>query len=299
MSDDEGGWLEARSGGLRVLHRPSVEPRLVLRAIERHRENAARRHAACEHWAPGSSVSRVVLEAPGGPLDLAVKWTHWRGLGRALGEALHGSRAARALRGARLLGAAGVPHPEPLAIAEERRGPLLRGSFLLARFAAGSAPLSAALPGLQKARARRRRLAALLGDCVGTLHARDLDHTDLKHSNLLVTAEGGLVLLDLDALVTRRLSWPQRVRALGQLEAYARDLAAWLPRSDRARFLDAYLTCCPQLAARRRELVRDVEAWAGSRLAEWATRDRSGSLRYPLVPRAEASESEPTPGRRI
>jgi hypothetical protein len=292
------GWRTTRAEGLWICHGAAIDAEEVVRAIERHRHNAERRHAACEHWAPASSVSRVRIERPAGALDLAVKWSHWRGFRRGLADALRGSRSARALAGAQRLRGRGVACAEPLALAERRRFGLVRESFLLARFVADAAPLPVALPELRATPLRRRAVARALGDLVGRLHAGGLDHTDLKHSNLLLTRDDRVVLLDLDALARpRRLGWRRVVRALGQLEAYAVDLYPWLPRSDRARFLRAYLARVPGLAPRRRELVRDARAWARARLSEWARRDRSESLRYPLAPRVPAAPGPTAPVR--
>ncbi len=277
-------WRRARAGGLRILHRPELPPELALRAIERHREHDARGRQACEQWGPASSVSRVHLEGPAGPLDLAVKWSRWRGLRGALSDALLGSRAARALVGAERVRRAGVATAEPLAAAERRRFGVARESFLVTRFLAGAVPLPAALPAL--APARRRALARRLGDLLGTLHAAGLAPADLKHSNLLVGPGEEVALVDLDSLVPRRRpSWRRRVRALGQLEAYATDLYPWLPASDRARFLRAYLEHAPALRRRRGRLVRDVRRWVRGRLAAWSRRDRRGHHVYPLAPR--------------
>ncbi len=281
-------WRDSRSGELRVAHHPDLEVEQVAQAIARHRENAAKGRQACEHWGPGASVSRVVLEGHGAPLDLAVKWNHWRGWRAAISEALRGSRAARAARGADQLRKIGLGHAESLAVAERRRLGLVSESFLVTRFVAGAKPLPAAIPALRTAPARRRALAYSLGDLIGTLHARALDHSDLKHSNLLVTPHDSWVLLDLDSLTSSRRSiWRRRVRALGQLEAYATDLYPWLPRTDRLRFLRAYLRRNPELSSRRRELVDAVSTWVGRRLEAWAKRDRSGDIQYPLAPRTD------------
>ena len=77
---------------------------------------------------------------------------------------------------------------------------------------------------------------------------------------------------------------PLEAQRLG-LEAYASDLYPELPRTDRLRFLRAYLERVPELSARRRELVDAVAVWVRARLADWSRRDRSESLRYPLAPR--------------
>jgi tRNA A-37 threonylcarbamoyl transferase component Bud32 len=280
---------ESRGRELKVAHRPDLKIESVAQAIARHRENAAKRWDACEHWGPGASVSRVVLETRGGPLDLAVKWNHWRGWRAAIREALRGSRAARAARGADWLREIGLGHPESLAVAERRRFGLVSESFLITRFITGAEPLPAAIPALRASPARRRGLAYALGELIGTLHARGLDHSDLKHSNLLLTPHDSWVLLDLDALASaRKLAWRRRVRALGQLEAYATDLYPWLPRSDRLRFLRAYLGHNPELSSRRRELVDAVSKWVARRLETWAKKDRSDRMRYPLAPRGDS-----------
>jgi len=281
-------FLEARVAGLRIAHRADLDPDLVVCAIRRHLVNTRTAREECETYGPASSVSRVEIRGPRGKVDLAVKWNHWRGLRGALSDSTLGSRAARAAAGAQCLAAVGIGHPETLAIAERRRLGLVTESFLLTRFIQGSAPLSAMAPGLRNDWRRRRALIARIGDVVGALHAAELDHTDLKHSNLLVTPGDGIALLDLDSVaVPRRITWQRRVRALGQLEAYARDLYPWLARSDRLRFLRAYLRRVPRVAARRRKLTADVARWAERRLASWAARKRY--IQYPLVPREPAA----------
>lgn len=286
MAHQRTALLEARAEGLRIVHRPAFRPEWVVQAIELHRANAARGREHCEHWGPGSSVSRVVLRGEA-ELDLAVKWNHRRGWRGALSDALDGSRAARAAAGAEVLAELGLPHPETLAYAEERRFGAVRESFLITRFLADTEPLPIALAALRDAPQRRRALVRAVADCVGTLHAADFDHADLKHSNLLVGRDGRIVLLDLDTLVPRRrVTWRRVVRALGQLESYAVDLYPWLPRTDRARFLRAYFERSDRFAPRRRALVADVRAWVTRRLARWEGRDRALHIYYPLAPRS-------------
>ena len=274
------------SGGLRILHRPELPAAQVVAAIEAHRRNAARGREACEQWGPGSSVSRVLLRRQAGDLDLAVKWNHPRGLRSAVGERLRGSRAARALRGAELLAPLGVCHAVNWAIAERRSPGRIVESFLLSGFLDGALPLPAAMPELLEQPARRRAVARAIGELVGALHAAGLDHRDFKHSNLLVLPDLRVALLDLDSLFPpRRPGWRGRVRALGQLEAYASDLYPELPRSDRARVLGRYLDANPELRPRRRELVDAVRHWVEARLADWDGRDRSDHIYFPLAAR--------------
>jgi len=281
-----GRFTRSRAGGLRILHRDDLAAEHVAAAIEAHRANAARGREHCEHWGPASSVSRIALRRDTGDLDVAVKWNHPRGGRAALAEWLRGSRAARAGEGARLLGGLAVAHPETLAIAE-RGGPgRIEESFLLTGFVADALPLPAAMPELLARPRRRRAVATEIGRVLGTLHAAGLDHGDLKHSNLLVTTDDRIALLDLDSLVPRRRpTWRRRVRALGQLEAYTCDLYPEVPKSDRARVLRAYFEREPALRARRRALLADVRAWVDARLAAWEGRDRALHVYYPLAPR--------------
>ena len=159
-------------------------------------------------------------------------------------------------------------------------------SFLLTGFCSGALPLPAAAERYRQDRARCRALAASLGETLGRLHVAGLDHSDLKHSNLLVTADDRLVLIDLDSLARpRRIGWRRRVRALGQLEAYARDLYPWLRLGDRLPFLRTYLRESGLETAQRSRLLADVEHWAQRRLTDWAGRPRPGRDRFPLAPR--------------
>ncbi len=278
-------FVRTRIADLDLFHAPGVAAEAVLAAIERHRENDRRGREACDHWGPAASVSRVSL----GAIDVAVKWCRWRGPRGACSDRIFGSRAARALAGARRLAVTDVATPEPYAIAERRRFGFPVESFLVTRYLGNASPLPAVLPEIATQPTRRRALADALGDLVGELHATGVDHADFKHSNLLVADAGGLLLVDLDSLVpARRPTWRRRVRALGQLEAYATDLYPWLPRTDRARFLRAYFARNPELLAKRGALVADVRRWVEVRLAEWSKKDRSGHIVYPLAPRGGA-----------
>jgi hypothetical protein len=274
-----------RVDGLCVAHLPGVPAGVVAQAIDLHRASVARGRDACLKWGPGSSVSRVLIRGGGGELDMAVKGIAWRGLGGALSDLLHGSRARRALAASRRLARAGLPQAEVLAVAERRRLGVVRESFVLTRFLHAD-PLPVALAKLRARTARRRALLRALGESIGALHAAGLDHRDLKHSNLLIGPERCVAFLDLEAL--GRLApfgWRRRVRALGVLESFAEDLYDWLPARERLCFLRAYLTAQPALLPRKERFVREVRRQAARRAARWAARPRDAERHFPLAPR--------------
>jgi len=278
---------QVRRGDLAIQHRADVSAELVLEAIARHHQHDALGRQACEKWGPGSSVSFVSLASGGQRRDLAVKLHRWRGVRGALSDWWRASRAVRARAGRARLTPCGVDSPALLAIAERRRAGVVLESWELSEFRADAQPLPVALATWATERQRRRALLAAVGDLVGALHAAGVDHPDLKPSNLLVGVDGALALLDLDALVPpRRLTWRRRVRALGQLEAYARDLAPGLSRADRLRVLRAYLARNPALRPERGRLAREASAWAARRVVEWSRRDRGARRHFPLGPRA-------------
>ncbi len=158
-------------------------------------------------------VSRVPYDERG---DAVVKEDRGRGVRSRLGQAVRGSRAARSERTARALAALGVPVPEPVGvIAAPGR------VCYVARHVAGptlSEALGHTAPGEQ------RTLALQAVDLAATLHLAGFVPRDLKPPNLIVRADGALVLVDLDDVrrgapprgaLTRR----QR-RALAALDAY-------------------------------------------------------------------------------
>jgi hypothetical protein len=276
-----------RRGDLAIQHRADLPAQLVVEAIARHREHDALGRQACEKWGPGSSVSRVELGSGAQRRELAVKLHRWRGVRGALSDWWRASRAARARAGRARLTSCGVDSPDLLAIVERRRAGVVLESWELSEFRAGWQPLPVALAERAAMRGSRRALLAALGDLVGGLHAAGVDHPDLKPSNLLVGTDGRIALLDLDALIPpRRLGWRRRVRALGQLEAYARDLAPWLSRADRLRVLRAYLARDPAPRDEGGRLAREASAWAARRVAAWSRRDRGVQRHFPLGPRA-------------
>lgn len=138
---------------------------------------------------------------------------HWR---HALSRAWRPSRAWHSWQAAHRLAFYGIATPSPLALVEERLGPLRSRAFLIAEHCPGASLLTVLDPAREPEPALQRALHSLFR----TLYELQITHGDLKATNLLWQA-GEIVLIDLDALIQHRTE-----------RAFAR---AW--RRDRARLL--------------------------------------------------------------
>ncbi len=110
----------------------------------------------------------------------------------------------------------GIPTPAPLAMLEERVGPLRRRAFLVTDYCPGESLMQRLLP----EREPDADEAAALIDFFGTLCRLKITHGDMKATNLL-WHEGRITVIDLDAMVRHE-----------SRAAFVRD---W--RRDRVRFL--------------------------------------------------------------
>jgi tRNA A-37 threonylcarbamoyl transferase component Bud32 len=138
---------------------------------------------------------------------------HWR---HALSRAWRPSRAWHSWREAHRLAFHGIATPQPLAMIEERFGPLRGRAFLVTAHCAGQSLLHSLDPNNEpdpvQGMAIRRLFKALC--------ALRITHGDLKASNLL-WQDDEIFLIDLDAMVQHR--------------AQSTFAATW--RRDRARFV--------------------------------------------------------------
>jgi len=183
------------------------------------------------------------------------------------------SPAFGAWAGAAALGARGFATPEVVAAIEFRRGGMLAKSFFVTREVPDAQTADRrwaeilADPTPARRRAHRRALARALGRLFGALHAAGVYHNDLKDVNVLVQGppeDPRLVLLDLERVrVQPAVPWRRRVKNLVQLD---RTLGRAATRTDRARFLDAYLDGRRDRALRRR--------WASAVRTTAAAKDR-------------------------
>ena len=163
-----------------------------------------------------NGVTCTVANVVAGDQMLVVKrynLKHWR---HAMSRAWRPSRAWHSWRAAHRLAFYGIATPQPLALIEERLGPLRGRAFLVTEHCPGRNLRDSLSPGDEPAPEQQ---AAIL-ELFRTLCALRITHGDLKASNLL-WHDGRVVLIDLDAMVQHRLE-----------SAFVRD---W--RSDRLRLL--------------------------------------------------------------
>jgi len=147
---------------------------------------------------------------------LVIKRYNLKNLPHVLERFWRPSRAWHSWREGHRLQFFGISTPAPLALIEERVGPLRRRAFLITAYCPGASLLQLLSPDQEPG----DELATAILWLFQTLHALRISHGDLKATNLL-WHEGRVFVIDLDAVVQHRSA-----------SAYAR---AW--RRDRARLL--------------------------------------------------------------
>jgi len=188
------------------------------------RRDAARLAAVMA--SPDAAIDRAEVFKDGGTTTVArlqqddaeclIKRYNLKGWGHALGRAWRPSRAWHSWQAAHRLRFLGVATPAPLALIEERCGPLRRRAWLISDYCPGPNLLTHLAAEREPPPAEAQAIRALFD----SLHRHRISHGDLKATNLLWHA-GQVLLIDLDAVVQH-----------GSEFTFAR---AW--RRDRARLL--------------------------------------------------------------
>ncbi len=199
-------------------------------------------------------ICRTQLPTDGGPLEVICKQTRPRTWLKKLYYLFIDSRNIKSWkRGYQLLNRE-LPTARPLAVMERRRAGLLRDSILVTEAVADATDfdvlLRGELPRQDPARLRglKDQLLVALVRLVKDLQARGFAHRDFKAPNVMVQWDPSgdepprLTLIDLDGLLLRRrLSRRDRLRPLMRLNV-SLDEAHIVTRTDRLRFLKAYMT---------------------------------------------------------
>jgi hypothetical protein len=159
------------------------------------------------------------------------------------------SGAARSLRGAMILGNAGIATARPLAAVEVYHWGMLEKSFYFSAELTGAKTADAywrenlrTIPGAGGFQLRRRFLSDL-SRLFRRLHQERIYHNDLKDFNILVRKDRlgkeEFFLLDLEGV--RRCGYLSKRRRLKNLVQLNRTLGRLLTRNERLYFLNAYL----------------------------------------------------------
>ncbi|MEF8697831.1 MAG: lipopolysaccharide kinase InaA family protein [Candidatus Accumulibacter sp. UW20] len=175
------------------------------------------------------TVARAIV----GDQPLLIKRYNLKNRGHALGRAWRPSRAAHSWREAHRLQFLGIPTPAPLALIEERLGPLRRRAWLISEFCPGD-DLASHLAATREPPADE---AAAILDLFAAMHRARISHGDLKATNLLWHA-GQVSLIDLDTVVQHR---SPTAHARAWRRDRARLLRNWPEASILRRWLDEHL----------------------------------------------------------
>jgi tRNA A-37 threonylcarbamoyl transferase component Bud32 len=170
-------------------------------------------------------VARVAL----GEAEAVIKRYNLKSVGHALSRLWRPSRAWHSWREAHRLQLFGIATPLPLALIEERLGPLRRRAWLVTDHCPGES-LDKHLSAEREPPAAE---AAAIVSLFATLHRLRISHGDLKATNLLWHA-GEIWLIDLDACTQHRSETAYR-------QAWGRDRARLLRNWPEASVLGRWL----------------------------------------------------------
>lgn len=176
-----------------------------------------------------STVARVEHEGR----ELVIKRYNLKNLRHALARFWRPSRAWHSWREGHRLAFFGIATPAPLALIEERIGPLRRRAFLVTEHCPGVNLLEL----LSGDVVPQGDVAQAIVDLFKSLHDVRISHGDLKATNLLWHA-GRVLLIDLDAV--QQHTSPQRHAKAWQRDR-ARLLRNWPSTSPLHQWLDANL----------------------------------------------------------
>lgn len=211
-----------------------------------------------------STVTRVEVPGPSGPVRLIVKETKVRGAMDLLKNALRRPRAMESWAGGNGLWHRDIDCAEPRACIVRGGWPLRRESFLVMedvsaggerfdlrslRLWGGGGPL----------RGKKEEIARL-GRFVGDLHARGVYHGDFKAVNVFVRRKHGrdsFCLVDYDRVDFGAGPVPAR-RRWKNLAQLAASVGKYFTRADRLRFYRSYAESLPGAWDERKTAARAV-----------------------------------------
>jgi tRNA A-37 threonylcarbamoyl transferase component Bud32 len=219
-----------------------------------------------------------------------VKRVDSAGCGKGILARVFGSRARRALRGAKLLAEGGFAHPRPLLLMETIAGGSIRASYMATEPLRGAKVLSRFALGRARSPGLRRTVSKRVAAEIRRLHDTGIYTRDLQETNLMIEDRGGeLMLYFLDFEDFRRVSQVSLETRLLNLVHLDRSVGRFVSRSLRLRFFYDYLG--RRLARdEARELMRQYAA-VRARVERRARRRLSVS-----IPRKGSTQSRDSVG---
>jgi tRNA A-37 threonylcarbamoyl transferase component Bud32 len=186
---------------------------------------------------------------------------HDRGLKDKLIKFIGITRGKKAYKAGLMLLEKGFLTPAPVVLGFEKASGFCRRNFLITRAVPGeqagkyvrkhfAQPLSSEMI------TQKRAMIAAAGHEIGRLHNKGISHGDLRLGNIVIDGQGPsarFFLLDNErTLCCRSLSARSRVKNLVQLNMA---LHPQLTKTDRLRFLDAYIEENPELLRDKKKLI--------------------------------------------
>ena len=139
----------------------------------------------------GNSATVVLVDGPSGPL--VVKRYNIKGVGHGISRAFRKSRAWISWTNVNRLEFLGISTVKPVAMIEERFGPLRRGAYFITEYIEG--PDATVLPEKENPVPEMASIVRI----IKRLAAAGVSHGDLKASNFLL-GNNGPVIIDLDSM---------------------------------------------------------------------------------------------------
>ncbi len=137
--------------------------------------------------------------------DIVVKRFNHKNLIHSFRHTIRHSRARRCWLNAHRLGMLGAATPRPLAFIEEYKGPLIWKSYFVTEFVEAPKLYDFLRDESIGSQQKSKALSDVI-ELINRLSKYRISHGDLKHTNILITRHGP-VLIDLDAMTVHKLKW--------------------------------------------------------------------------------------------
>ncbi len=164
-------------------------------------------------------VSRLMCNGK----DVVVKRYNHKGFIHSLRHTIKKSRACKGWLHTHRLETLNIATPRPLAYIEHRRGLLIWESYLVTEYVEGQ-KLYSFLRDDNITEQRRLNEIQRVMKLLDKLWKYRITHSDLKHSNILIT-DNGPVLTDLDGMKTHKWTWIYKHRQRKDLRRFSKQLS--------------------------------------------------------------------------